>query len=363
MAALAFELYFTLAYGLVAMCFFAPPKEFVSAGLTIQNILSSYLGSEDMDFVGYHLRRTASTVLVHSCLPLGYYIGLGMISKKLNMFEPGRADIMINMCLLLCVGIAVYGVALVRYWSWDRWSHHPLCKVLASHGGPWRAVASSINIEFRRITKFTSIIGATKLFITDSWIVKCTAYKVHVAHKPDVHLSIIASEDHDISPENSVSLQFLNILVESINPTVEPFVIRLLSTDYGDLKDRLQAPIRNARNVIIHQSLSDRFLDAFRSLVEQNERFHLGDAEEPEPCIGCMQQQADIKLHKLCDDEGSSGDCVSCYCRPMWCLDCMGKWFASRQDQQKPETWLSSTCPCPTCRSVFCMLDVCKIDR
>lgn len=32
--------------------------------------------------------------------------------------------------------------------------------------------------------------------------------------------------------------------------------------------------------------------------------------------------------------------------------------FASRQDQEKPETWLSSKCTCPMCRSTFCILDV-----
>lgn len=62
---------FTLAYVLVSLCFVAPPREFVSAGLTVQNILSSYLGSEDMDFVGYHLKRATSTLLLHSLLPLG----------------------------------------------------------------------------------------------------------------------------------------------------------------------------------------------------------------------------------------------------------------------------------------------------
>ena len=64
---------FTLAYGLVSLCFVAPPREFVSAGFTVQNIMSSYLGSEDMDFVGYHLKRTTSTLLLHSLLPLGKY--------------------------------------------------------------------------------------------------------------------------------------------------------------------------------------------------------------------------------------------------------------------------------------------------
>lgn len=82
--------------------------------------------------------------------------------------------------------------------------------------------------------------------------------------------------------------------------------------------------------------------------------------QEVDTCIGCMQKESDVKLQKHCDSEGER-ECVQCYCRPMWCLECMGKWFASRQDQQRPETWLSCKSPCPTCRAVFCILDVCKI--
>lgn len=62
---------FTIAYVLFSLCFIAPPREFVSAGLTVQNILSSYLGSEDINFVAYHLKRTTVTILLHSFLPLG----------------------------------------------------------------------------------------------------------------------------------------------------------------------------------------------------------------------------------------------------------------------------------------------------
>lgn len=91
--------------------------------------------------------------------------------------------------------------------------------------------------------------------------------------------------------------------------------------------------------------------------------------QELENCIGCMQKESDVKLQKHCREENQEGGreppegppCVQCFCRPMWCLECMGKWFASRQDQQHPETWLSSKAPCPTCRAVFCMLDVVKI--
>lgn len=65
------ELTFTLAYVVLSFCFVFTPNEFRSAGLTIQNVFSSWLGSEDMGFIQYHIRRTSVTVLVHSALPLG----------------------------------------------------------------------------------------------------------------------------------------------------------------------------------------------------------------------------------------------------------------------------------------------------
>ena len=173
-------------------------------------------------------------------------------------------------------------------------SHHPFAKLLLKHGSPWRAVASSVNIEFRRITKFSSIIGGTSLYITDSWIIRCSAYKIDIAHQPDVHLSIIHAEDHAISHESSVAVQFLNIKVSSIMPGVKPFVIRLNSTDYGDLREKLQAPIRNARNVVIHQSLSDKFIEAFKEQVAQNDAYHLQDGEEV--CTVCRKVLKEAKL-------------------------------------------------------------------
>lgn len=65
------EVTFTLAYLVFAVCFVFTPNEFHSAGLTVQNLLSGWLGSEDAAFVSYHLRRTAATLLCHSLLPLG----------------------------------------------------------------------------------------------------------------------------------------------------------------------------------------------------------------------------------------------------------------------------------------------------
>ena len=47
-----------------------------------------------------------------------------------------------------------------------------------------------------------------------------------------------------------------------------------MATEYNDLKEKLQAPIRNARNVVIRQSLSDRFLEAFQQHVDGNPVYH-----------------------------------------------------------------------------------------
>lgn len=175
---------------------------------------------------------------------------------------------------------------------------------------------------------------------------------------------------------------------------------RLNSTEYGELCEKLRAPIRSAANVVIRQSLGDLFLETFASLVEVNPAYSVpssqvglgsvfsllgphgqvpvGDGGEPhwgvrpppvtllhhlqelEACIGCMQTRASVKLVKTCQ-EAAEGECQQCYCRPMWCLTCMGKWFASRQDPQRPDTWLASRVPCPTCRARFCILDVCAV--
>lgn len=135
---------------------------------------------------------------------------------------------------------------------------------------------------------------------------------------------------------------------------------RLNSTEYGELCEKLQAPIRSAANVVIHQSLGDLFLETFASLVEVNPAYSMPSSQELEPCIGCMQTRASVKLVKTCQ-EPAIGECQQCYCRPMWCLTCMGKWFASRQDPQHPDTWLASRVPCPTCRARFCILDVCTV--
>ncbi|XP_075355707.1 E3 ubiquitin-protein ligase TM129 [Mycteria americana] len=354
---------FTLAYLVFAVCFVFPPDEVRSAGLTVQSLLAAWLGSEDAAFVQYHLRRSTGTLLAHSLLPLGYYLGMCFAAPEKHLCFFHLAPKGWKTFFFFAVLFPAITSALAYYWSRKGWNNHPLARTLAVHALPqsgWRAVASSINTEFRRIDKFATGTPGARVIVTDTWVIKVTTYCLHVAQQQDIHLMVTDSRQHELTPDSNMPVQFLTIRVASINPYVKAFDIRLNSTEYGELREKLRAPISNAANVVIHQSLSDLFLETFTSLVEINQTYPVPSTQELEPCIGCMQTIANIKLIKNCQ-EPNEGECQQCYCRPMWCLTCMGKWFASRQDQQHPETWLSSQVPCPTCRAKFCILDVCII--
>lgn len=155
-------------------------------------------------------------------------------------------------------------------------------------------------------------------------------------------------------------------------------LFRLKANEYDDFRGKLQANIENVKNIVVRQSLSELFLDDFRQLIARNPKYRIPanqqvrfsflsllisslQFQDLDTCIGCLQTNANVKLVKNCNAP-EVGQCRTCFCRPMWCLECLGKWFASRQDQTRPDTWLESTCPCPSCRSVFCILDISLIE-
>ncbi|XP_017288925.1 E3 ubiquitin-protein ligase TM129 [Kryptolebias marmoratus] len=361
------ELSFTLAYVAFALCFIFTPNEFRAAGLTIQSLFSSWLGSEDVGFIRYHVRRTSCTVLVHSALPLGYYIGMCFAAPDKNLFYVQqvsggwRTFLLLSLCLHLSTGILVF------YWSLWCWHNHPISRALRAHVRPsfpsWGSVAVSVNTEFRRIDKFATGVPGARAVVTDNWVLKVTTYHVYMALQSECHVTVTESRQHQLSPESASPIQMLTLRVESINPAVRSFNISLNSTDYADLREKLHAPIRTSPNVVIHQTISELFLETFRAQVELNQPYTLPSGQEVEPCIGCMQVPAGTKLVRLCQAAGMDheSECQLCFCRPMWCLMCLGRWFASRQDQQRPETWLSTRVPCPTCRAKFCILDICVV--
>ncbi|CAN9514541.1 unnamed protein product [Ophioblennius macclurei] len=361
------ELSFTLAYVTLSVCFIFTPNEFRSAGLTVQNLFQSWLGSEDVAFIHYHVRRTSATLLLHCALPGGYYIGMCIAAPEKNLLHVHqvsglwRAFLLLSLCLLLCSWMLIF------YWSRNNWSNHPISKALLAHVQPafpgWGAVATSINTEFRRIDKFATGPPAARVIVTDSWVLKVSTYHIYMALQTDCHVTVTQSRQHQFSPELASPTEILTLMVESINTSVKPFSISVNSSEYTELRDKLQAPIRNSANVVIHKTISELFLETFKAQIELNPPYRLPRGQEVESCIGCMQMPANTKLVRLCTAEDSEEDseCEQCFCRPMWCLSCLGRWFASRQDQQRPETWLSSRVPCPTCRAKFCVLDICTV--
>lgn len=69
-----------------------------------------------------------------------------------------------------------------------------------------------------------------------------------------------------------------------------PSSCRLNSTEYGELCEKLRAPIRSAANVVIRQSLGDLFLETFASLVEVNPAYSVPSSQVgppgPVPVVG-----------------------------------------------------------------------------
>uniref|UniRef100_UPI00398F87BD E3 ubiquitin-protein ligase TM129 isoform X2 n=1 Tax=Pristiophorus japonicus TaxID=55135 RepID=UPI00398F87BD len=271
------EAAFSLFYVVLSFCFVFTPTEFRSAGVTVQDLLSEQLGSEDLGFTHYHIRRTAATVTVHSLLPLGYYAGMCLASsgEKHYYFLVSEGWMIYFVIAVLLPAIVSL---VVLYWSLNKWDNHPIARSLAHHALPqsgWRAVASSVNTEFRRIDKFASGAPGARVIVTDTWVMKVTTYSVHIAQQQDIHLTLTESRQHELCPDLNTPVQFLTIRVGSINPNVKPFDIRLNSTEYGELREKLHTTVRNAHNVVIHQSLSDMFLDTFKIQVELNQRYHL----------------------------------------------------------------------------------------
>lgn len=146
----------------------------------------------------------------------------------MNLFYPWALNAKWKLFLAISLILPVVAAGVVYYWSRRKWDNHPIARQLhyLGNGDSWRSVASSINIEFRRIDKFMSGVIGRQVVVTDSWVMKSSTYFVYVAHQNDIHLTLAATEEHSISYESMTSVQYLNMNVQSINKNVKPFNIR-----------------------------------------------------------------------------------------------------------------------------------------
>uniref|UniRef100_A0AAF5PGX6 Transmembrane protein 129 n=2 Tax=Wuchereria bancrofti TaxID=6293 RepID=A0AAF5PGX6_WUCBA len=351
----------TILHLLFTLCIVYPPVEFQRAGFTIQTLFSGILGVERDDFVGYHLRRSVLTRFIHFCSPLFYFVYLSMVLRETIFTLTPQSVLQFG----AYVSIAIAGVAafIMLYHWWDGFNKHPtvhcLKSYLGSNGSSWRVVAESINGEYRNVLDTLSITltGIDRVVMTSSWILYVTNYTLTCAQVSDVSLEAIRADEHPIShhTQDGGSAQFINICVNSTT-----------QQSFRDLRNKLDKPIAVAREVVLKQSLNERFVEAFTQQIALNPKYDYDEPERLEPCLGCSTEMSNIKLWKRClndvqddmDAEGPKLHCTQCYCRPMWCDTCMGLIFASKQDPHRPELWMPGKAQCPTCRATFCILDV-----
>ncbi|KAI4491749.1 hypothetical protein M0804_003141 [Polistes exclamans] len=360
-------LFYTLIYCLISGCIIYPPVEFVSAGLTIKSLFASWLGSETESFINYHIKRSVFTLFIHSILPFGYILGLILFdhidANKIQLFY--QSPLWLTVVIVTIAGPA-YVLYRIFKWSKNDWKMHPIVQnllIYTDNNANWKTVASEIDVEYKRIDKIIIDTNSiTRVIVTDNWIIKITSYKLYIAKHNDTALIVSRSDSHALSPSFRGEIQFINIEVKPTRERAEYFDIRISTFAFKDFQDKVQQQIVILQDVPFHRTLLDRFIDVFKEQASENPIYET--AMELEQCMGCMQVKSNVKLNKYCGnitDGPSNDECTTCHCRPMWCIECMAKWFASKQNENTPEIWLSSKCTCPVCRAKFCILDVCPV--
>lgn len=372
----------SLIYLFFAGCFICPPRPFVEMGVTIQGFFHSWIGSEHDHYVYHHIRRSYATVVTHALIVIVYlvlcagFFGQQLLAPVLprvlnpilagedpkmldvyNRRQFGRIDEVKSLVWWLAMAGAVVAVGLAEYWRSGGWKRHPIVKELMHYNPDWHATAGRISAEFKRMDNLFMTLGGQQVVVTDSWVLSVATYTMFLAHQNDVDLAIVGTQDVRNIETGDLD-QILTIRLNSVRTGSRPFKIRLESIHFEELELKVAAPVRNMKDISIRQTLSEQFLEAFRAQVEANGRVTVPE-QDLDRCVGCMNCTASARLTKRCTHDGSrQHQCSPCMCRPMWCLECLGKWFASKQNQFSPDEWMAGQAECPTCRAKFCMHDI-----
>lgn len=268
--------WFSVVYAMICVYILTPPTEFITAGLTLTHLFGRFIDKEDVKFVEHHIQRTLLTVIIHTFLPLGYFLGFTNLIEDDGVVELWQSKLLWQCGLAVSCLVFTVGIVLAFSWSMADWARHPVTQKLSVYGNPWRPIAMRINVEFCQVDKFISGAGSlTRTVVTNSWIIKATPYNLYLIQQTDAILELVSSAEHSVSHVSGTGVQYLDIRVKSRRPGIESFTIRVNSMEYNDLREKLQAPLDNVRNIVIHRSLSDRFTDAFKNHVLQNARYKL----------------------------------------------------------------------------------------
>lgn len=402
------EVLYTCIFCLFVFGSIYPPLEFIAAGVTLENIFGQLLGRENVFFVQYHLRRTTLVRVVWSFYLLLYYCVMRMLSEHIAVMSPRISAPFCVWDLVLWVGLLVATVICTHtYLVWyalGSWSGHPTVIQLKSlvadlsatqpelcHHSGWITLASNINSECSRTGNFVASHGVLsgnwagrRLIVTDTWILSSHFTRFNIIKQSDQLLAIVVSASsvpdtgsfteggrpagEGLGTQVMVTVRFVR--VESGKCLLS---FSLPASSLESLRSKLRFRLIHAEGVELEPTVVQRFIKAFTEVVAENGSMLPPGDMELDLCVGCLNSPANVVLSQRCDPSahasldaqlGSSlpvvPPCGVCRCRPMWCLECLGRWFASRQiESHRPTSvWLSGRVPCPTCRSIFCVRDV-----
>ena len=339
--------------------FLAFPKELRRAGFNLEYVFHGWLGDAQLDYLDYHVRRTSLTFLLHCCLPFLY---LGVLHTPLVSFlVPEYIEM-----LVATLGVVTASYGMICFFLHISLQRHPVYKLLRRYDSQISRIKLQINSQAGSITAYHTDNGAYRLTVTTEWLLAPSCYSIQLAFFNDTHLELESSRTLQLSENAKEGSQYVKIIATSTSGKYRQFRIILNSLDYKDFANSLTIPVHNTRSILISQSLSDQFIEAFLTHARGNPRYRVqkyldtDNDGELESCLGCVVKKAAVKLRRTCESSRQGGrPCSQCSCRPLWCADCMARWFCSKQDQSKPNTWLGGKAPCPMCRQVFCILDVC----
>lgn len=138
----------SLLYIVFTICVIYPPAEFATAGFTIEQLFESYLGSENVNFIGYHMKRITITLLIHSALPVGYFFILWCRGAE-SPWLPAASLLSAILTLTMAYRMILW---------WENQNTHIVVRALkpyVTEGSDWRVVAANFNVEFRRLVLYS----------------------------------------------------------------------------------------------------------------------------------------------------------------------------------------------------------------
>ncbi|CAJ0609083.1 unnamed protein product [Cylicocyclus nassatus] len=352
----------------VVLLLLYPPDAFVGAGITFDNLAYGFLGLSELSFLDFYCRRVVMTTAFVLCLPFFLMLSLFFAQEHAVVFtvHPSR---LIHYVALISPLLALGAFIYILYHITTSFCSLPAMKKLKTYGYDAAQVFTNLSGEFIRIDAFRhSISNVSRLVITDSWLFHCSRFNFVVVKLSDVRFRVINAEDTMNSLHQALGMnQYLTVAV-SLPDDIKymDFIFKIDNVSMRDLESKLgQDRIEFSTEVRLKMSLTDKFIQAFLDQAKKNPRYHRYVKEDLEPCLGCSEKLSNVKLWRQCDVLGLVADenlprpaCMPCQCRPMWCVSCMARIFLAKQDQSTPTRWLEGTCPCPTCRATFCVMDV-----